>query len=132
MPFYEYQCEDCNKTVTLFWPSIRQARAATPHCPHCAGHNLRRLVSRFRHVKGRTATGDGLPFDEGELSALEGEDPRTMARLMRRMSNEVGEPLDPELEEVVDRLEKGDSPETIERDFEAREQKDTSEKTADD
>ena len=34
---------------------------------------------------------------------------------MRKMSNEMGEDLGPEFEEVVDRLEAGQSPEEIEK-----------------
>ena len=36
---------------------------------------------------------------------------------MRRMSGELGEEMPPEFDEVVDRLEKGQSPEEIERDL---------------
>jgi hypothetical protein len=34
---------------------------------------------------------------------------------MRKMSDEMGEPMDPEMNEVIDRLEKGESPEAIEK-----------------
>ncbi len=34
---------------------------------------------------------------------------------MRKMSDEMGEPLDPEMNEVVQRLERGESPEAIEQ-----------------
>jgi hypothetical protein len=58
----------------------------------------------------------------GDLSnpdALEGleKDPRAMGRLMRKMGNELGEEIPPEFGEVVDRLEKGQSPEQIEKDL---------------
>jgi Flp pilus assembly protein TadB len=33
---------------------------------------------------------------------------------MRRMSDEMGEPLDAEMSEVMDRLEAGESPDSIE------------------
>ena len=36
---------------------------------------------------------------------------------MRRMSRELGEDMGPEFDEVVDRLEKGQSPEEIEKDL---------------
>ena len=41
-------------------------------------------------------------------------DPREMGRVMRKMGKEMGEELPPEFNEVVDRLEKGQSPEEIE------------------
>lgn len=53
---------------------------------------------------------------EGDLSSLEGveEDPRALGRMMRKMGSEMGEDLPPEFDEVVDRLEAGQSPEDIE------------------
>ncbi len=37
-----------------------------------------------------------------------------MARVMRKMGDELGEEMPPEFDEVVDRLESGQSPEEIE------------------
>jgi hypothetical protein len=37
--------------------------------------------------------------------------------MMRQMSDEMGEDLGPEFDEVVDRLERGQSPEEIEKDL---------------
>ena len=53
--------------------------------------------------------------DESMLGALENEDPKALGKFMRQMSAESGEPLDDEFGEVVDRLEKGQSPEDIEK-----------------
>jgi Flp pilus assembly protein TadB len=48
------------------------------------------------------------------LSGLDEDDPKSIARWMRRMSRETGEDLGPEFDEVVDRLGAGESPEDIE------------------
>lgn len=120
MPFYDYVCLPCNRRVSIFWPSMKAAREGTPRCPRCDGTELERRVSRFRVIKGRSGLGaggggeDDLPFDESDLADLEREDPRAMARLFRRMSDETGETLEPEMEEVITRLEKGEDPEAIE------------------
>ena len=53
--------------------------------------------------------------DESFMTGLENEDPRALAGMMRKMSDEMGEPLDPEMHEVVQRLERGESPESIEQ-----------------
>jgi hypothetical protein len=37
--------------------------------------------------------------------------------MMRKMGNEMGEDLPPEFDDVVDRLEKGQSPEDIEKEL---------------
>ncbi len=42
-----------------------------------------------------------------------GMSPKQMARMMKKMGNEMGEELGPEFDEVVDRLEAGEDPESI-------------------
>jgi Flp pilus assembly protein TadB len=52
-----------------------------------------------------------------DFSGFEGmeEDPKAMGRMMRKMGKEMGEDLPPEFDEVVDRLEAGQSPEDVEK-----------------
>ena len=45
---------------------------------------------------------------------LDENDPKSMARMMKKMGTEMGEDLGPEFHEVVDRLEAGEDPESIE------------------
>jgi hypothetical protein len=52
--------------------------------------------------------------DPDNLGDLDEDDPRSIARWMRKMGDEVGEDMGSEFEEVVDRLESGESPEDIE------------------
>ena len=49
-------------------------------------------------------------------SALEGmeDDPRAMGQMMKKMGKEMGEEMPPEFDDVVDRLQAGQSPEEIE------------------
>ena len=51
-----------------------------------------------------------------DFSGFEGmaDDPKAMGRMMRKMGKEMGEELPPEFNEVVGRLEAGQSPEEIE------------------
>jgi putative FmdB family regulatory protein len=48
---------------------------------------------------------------------MDENDPRQLARLMRRMSEVTGEPLDAEMEDAVRRLESGEDPERVEEDM---------------
>jgi len=68
---------------------------------------------------GAALPGTGRDVDDASLSALSGEDPRAMASALRRMAGEMGEPLEPEMEEALSRLEAGEDPEDIERDLES-------------
>jgi hypothetical protein len=54
-------------------------------------------------------------MDDSALSNLDEDDPRALGKFMRKMSREMGEEMGDEFNEVVDRLEKGESPETIEK-----------------
>jgi hypothetical protein len=52
--------------------------------------------------------------DPSALAGLE-DDPKALGKMMRRMGSELGEEMPPEFDEVVDRLEAGQSPEEIEK-----------------
>lgn len=112
MPIYEYACLDCRKRVSVFFRTFAEASDEAARCPLCDGANLRRLVSKVSVLKSEDSRMDDLA-DSSLMSGLESEDPRALAGFMRRMSNEMGEPLDDEMREVIDRLEAGESPESI-------------------
>jgi len=70
-------------------------------------------------AKSEESRMDALSGDFSDPSALAGleNDPQAMGRMMRKMGNEMGEEMPPEFGEVVDRLEKGQSPEDIEKEL---------------
>jgi putative FmdB family regulatory protein len=114
MPIYEYYCQDCRKRVSVFFRSFTVASDADAQCPTCDGQRLRRLVSRVSVLKSDESRSESAD-DPALLSGLENEDPRALAHFMRKMSNEMGEPLDAEMNEVLGRLEAGESPDAIEQ-----------------
>jgi HAMP domain-containing protein len=85
-------------------------------CTHCGSANIQRRLSRIRIAKSEDSRMEDLAGNFDDPSALTGleEDPQALGRMMRKMSREMGEDLGPEFDEVVDRLEKGQSPEDIE------------------
>lgn len=115
MPIYEYICLDCHRKVSIFYRTLTLAEAATPSCPHCQGKRLHRVISRVAMLRSEESRLEALA-DPSMLAGLEEEDPRALGRMMRQMSAELGEEMDdPELNEIVDRLESGQSPEEIEK-----------------
>jgi putative FmdB family regulatory protein len=116
MPIYEYYCADCRKRVNVFFRTMSEASDEAARCPNCEGARLRRLVSRVALLKSEESRLDNLA-DPSLMSGLENEDPRALASFMRKMSGEMGEPLDAEMSEVLDRLEAGESPESIDQAF---------------
>ena len=113
MPIYEYRCADCRRRVSRFFRSY-DAIPDLPSCPRCGGVRLTRLISRVAVVRSEDSRIDDLADPSG-LGDLDEEDPKSVARWMRRMSAEAGEEMPEEFGEVMDRLEAGQSPEDIEQ-----------------
>jgi len=113
MPIYEYRCADCRRRVSIFYRSF-DAAAGEPVCPRCGGSHLSRLISRVSLVRSEDSRIDDLS-DPSMLDDLDENDPRSLARWMRKMGDEVGDEMPPEFDEVVGRLESGQSPEEIEQ-----------------
>lgn len=49
-------------------------------------------------------------FDESSLGDVDENDPRSMARWVRKMSRQMSEPLDDEMEADLERMEAGEMP----------------------
>ena len=111
MPLYDYSCRKCGRRTRLFMTFAEYDRAA-PVCAHCGSADLKRRVGRVAVARSEDSRLDSL-MDDDSLAGIE-DDPRAIGRFMRQMSQEMGEEMDGELEEVADRLEKGESPESIE------------------
>ncbi len=114
MPIYEYGCYDCRKRVNVFFRSFAEVETKAAVCPRCGGENLKRLISKVAFVRSEESRMENLA-DPTSMAGLDENDPKSIARWMRKMSSEMGEDLGPEFGEVVDRLEAGEDPETIEQ-----------------
>ncbi len=108
MPIYEYRCNKCKKKVSVL--TLRVSEAVNPECDRCGSKNLSRLMSRFATVKSEEARLDALA-DPSNLSGLDENDPKSMARWMRKMGKELGEDLSGEdFDQMVDEMEAGNMP----------------------
>ena len=139
MPIYEFYSPDTNKIYKFFAKTFAQ-KDTIPTCPDGEQHHMERMVSGFAITsKTHKSKKDGVPGAEGmgglgmddlddpKVASLMKEmertvegmdednpDPRVMGNLMRRMGQATGEKFDPQMEEVVRKLEEGQDPETIE------------------
>ena len=110
MPIYEYRCNACRRTVSVFQRSMHTAVAAK--CSHCGGEDLTRLMSRFAFHRSASSGDFDDDFDEDALmEGLDENDPQSVARWARKMSDTLGEDLGPEFDEMVSRMERGEMPE---------------------
>jgi len=112
MPTYDYICLDCRKRFDVFL-SYKDYGVVPVACSHCKSANVRRRVPRVRVLKSDEQRLSALA-DPSALGALDENDPVALGRMMRQMGSEMGEDLPQEFDEVVDRLEAGQSPEEIE------------------
>jgi putative FmdB family regulatory protein len=113
MPTYEYRCSDCHRAVSLFL-TFAEYETQTPVCPYCHSPNLARRIRGVRFSRSEDARLDAMA-DPSSWGDVDEKDPRSVARMMKRMGSEMGEDLGPEFHEAVDRLEAGESPEEVEK-----------------
>jgi len=115
MPSYEYRCLACRRRFEVFL-SYADYGSQEIGCTHCGSDRVQRKIGRIRIAKSEDSRLDNLSADFSDPAALEGleDDPKALGRMMRKMSREMGEDMGPEFDDVVDRLEKGQSPDEIE------------------
>lgn len=103
MPIYEYRCEDCSKFSTYL---ILQGHSSTLTCKHCKGQQLERIMSRFAAPKSEEARMEALA-DPSNFSDVDENDPKSMARFMKKMGKEMGEDMGEDFDEAVESMEAG-------------------------
>lgn len=113
MPIYDYVCQNCGKRFDIYL-SYSEYGSRNVACLHCGSENVRRRLGRVRVAKSEDSRLDDMSDDFSDMEGLE-DDPKAMGRMMRKMGAEMGEDLPPEFDDVVDRLESGQSPEDIEQ-----------------
>ena len=105
MPIYEYKCNNCKNTSSIFFRSIKSADTESVKCQHCASPSLKRLISRPGRIQSK-----GEPSAAGDLRAV---DPRKTVESMSRQYDNAG--IDPGrgFDEVARQAAAGKSPETL-------------------
>ncbi|MCS6994934.1 MAG: zinc ribbon domain-containing protein [Anaerolineales bacterium] len=112
MPTYDYICHNCHKRFDVFM-TYQEYGTRPVTCPHCSSGNVARRVPRVRVLKGEEARLEAFS-DPAKFAGLE-DDPRAMGRMFREMGSALGEEMPPQFDEIVERLEAGQSPEEIEK-----------------
>jgi len=114
MPTYDYRCLECKKRFDIFL-TYTDYESVKVHCTHCGGTNVQRRIGRIRITHSGAERLQGLA-NSSNMDALE-DDPRALGKMMREMRSELGEEMPPEFDEVVNRLERGHTPEQISQDI---------------
>jgi putative FmdB family regulatory protein len=105
MPIYEYECGMCRRRSSVL--TLRISEKVDPVCSHCGSSEMTRLMSRFAMPKSEEARLDSLA-NPSNLSGFDENDPKSVARMMRRMGREMGDEFaGPEFDEAVEEIENG-------------------------
>ena len=123
MPIYEFYCSGCHTVFNFLSRKVNTSKR--PDCPKCGEARLARKASSFAISKGRAETDgedEGLPdLDEAkmeqamasiaqEAEGMSEEDPRQMARLMRKLYDSTGLQLGEGIEEEMGDLMETEDP----------------------
>lgn len=111
MPNYQYRCLNCKRRFEVYMTYSEYGQKPVK-CTHCGSEAVQRRIGRIRFARSEESRLEDFA-DPSSLEGLE-DDPRALAGMMRKMSREMDEDLGPEFDEVIDRLESGQSPEEIE------------------
>jgi putative FmdB family regulatory protein len=103
VPIYEFRCSACRKRTSVFVRSVTSV--ARPACEHCGSKKTERVFSRVAVLRGD----DGMDRAESSLGDVDENDPRSVAKWVRKMSREMGEPLDADMQTELERLESGET-----------------------
>ena len=115
MPTYDFICNDCAQRFEVFLTFSEYGKKSVK-CSCCDSKNVRRRMTKVRIAKSEESRMESMADDFSGFEGME-ENPEAMGRMMRKMGKQMGEELPPEFNEVVDRLEKGQSPEEIEKEL---------------
>jgi putative FmdB family regulatory protein len=105
MPVYEYLCNACKSKVEIY---MQRVDSKVPLCPKCKSDDMRRIFSTFMMQKSYKDVYDSILSDSQLTRGLMNNDPRALAEWNKKMSG--GEPVAPEFQETMGRMEKGELP----------------------
>lgn len=99
MPIYEYRCQGCQARFSVFC-KISELQEHPP-CEKCRSTKTQRLVSRFKTVRSEDQILESMA-DPSQLSGLDENDPRSIARWAKKMAKEMGEDIGDEIEAMAE------------------------------
>jgi putative FmdB family regulatory protein len=106
MPIYEFLCRGCGRKMAVL--VLSRARADQVRCKRCGSADLEKLVSRFATVKSEESRLDSLA-DPSSMAGLDENDPKSVARWMKKMGKEMGEDFGDDLDQAIEEEMSGES-----------------------
>ncbi len=104
MPIYEYRCLDCGKRTNFLF--LKRDEKREIKCRWCGSTRMIRVMSRFATVQSEEDRLEKLA-DPSAWSGLDENDPKSVAKFMKKMGSELGEDVDKEeLDQIIDEAER--------------------------
>lgn len=110
MPIYEYRCGNCRHRTSILVRNL--STFSTPVCSQCGSSELTRLISTFAVLKSEESRLDDMA-DPSKFGDVDENDPRSVARWMKKMGQEMGEDMGPEFDEMIEKMESGEMPDEL-------------------
>ncbi len=111
MPAYDYICEECGKTFSLFL-SYAEYGTAPVFCPECGTDHVRRVITPVR-----VAVNERARLQQLSEEAAGSNSSQMLGKVMRTIQEQSGRELPPDTNEALTRLERGESPSSINKDY---------------
>lgn len=99
MPIYEYQCQECHRVSGFLILNLNEP--FTPVCPKCGSQALTRVLSRV-HVRLSEETRLERLADPSAWAGVDENDPKSMARVLKKVTQEMGEETGDEVDQMVE------------------------------
>jgi putative FmdB family regulatory protein len=99
MPIYEYRCRECRRISSFLILNLH--KPFTPTCRQCGSHSLERVLSRV-HVRLSEESRLERLADPAAWAGVDDHDPRSMAKVLKKMGREMGEDFPGEVDELVE------------------------------
>ncbi len=114
MPVYDFRCEKCEKVFSVQMSYQDYGRKAVA-CPACGAKETRRIFGRVAEAQDdRERLAE---YSKSGMLNRADDDPKALGKMMEDMKKMSGAQMRPEFDEVVGRLKRGDSIDSIDRDY---------------
>ena len=99
MPIYEYRCQDCRRISGFLILHLKDP--FVPVCKQCGSPSLERVLSRV-HVRLSEETRLERLADPSAWAGVDEDDPKSVAKVLKKMGQEMGEDIPGEMDELVE------------------------------
>lgn len=99
MPIYEYRCQECRRISSFL--ILNRRDPFVPVCKGCGSQSLERVLSRV-HVRLSEETRLERLADPSAWAGADENDPQSVAKVLKKMGQEMGEDFPGEVDELVE------------------------------